>query len=367
MSSGAALDKDGAGRGTGSETREGVTAVLPSGPKRASVTLRVIRKLFLSEYIVLMLTGLYVLCLWPIVPEIASWDTAQQVLVAMMPLLILAIGQTFVLVVAGIDLSITSTVAMGSVVAASIMTQDGGYLAGSSLAVPAAVLAFIVVGIVIGTINGLCITGLGMPGFMVTLVAQTFLSGAAIWYTSLHTTSVSIGDLPDGFLAIGESDFHGLDWAYFIAAGVALVAHYLLSTSILGRWLYAIGHNPRAALVSGVPVKRVVLLAYVLCAVCAAIASMIYTGRLETGTPVLGQRILLDVVGAAVIGGVSLFGGKGKVLWVVFGVLFLSVIDKGLQLLGLSQFVVFAVKGGVILLAAVLDALRNRFLIGVRT
>ena len=92
------------------------------------------------------------------------------------------------------------------------------------------------------------------------------------------------------------------------------------------------------------------------------IASILYTGRLETGSPVLGQRILLDIIGAAVIGGVSLFGGKGKVIWTLFGVLFLSVIDKSLQLLGLSQFWVLVIKGGVILAAAIADATRHRLL-----
>ena len=351
----AGRDLAGPPRSVAPDTASGRAALRP---------MSLLRRILLSEYIVLVLTGLYVLCLWPIVPEIATLTTASEVLTAMLPLLILAIGQTFVLIIAGIDLSITSTVAMSSVVGAAVMTGDGGYLAGSGLAVPAAVAAFVAVGVLIGTLNGLCITRLGMPAFMVTLVAQTFLSGAAIWFTSLHSTSVSIGDLPDAFVAIGQGDLYGLDYALIIAALVTAAAHYLLAYSALGRWLYAVGHNPRAALVSGVPVRRVTLAAYVLCGACAAAASVIYTGRLETGTPVLGQRLLLDVVGAAVIGGVSLFGGKGKVLWVIFGVLFLSVIDKGLQLLGLSQFVVFAVKGGVILLAAVLDALRNRFLLG---
>lgn len=327
---------------------------------------RTLRALFLSEYVVLVLTLAYVLALWPIVPEIASPTTAQEILIAMIPLLILAIGQTFVLVIAGIDLSITSAMAMSSVVAASIMTADGGYLAGSAMAIPVAIAAFLVVGLAVGALNGFCVTVLGMPAFMVTLVTQTFLAGAAIWYTSLHSTSVSIGDLPESFVAIGQLGFYGVNYAFVVALVVAVAAHYLLASSIFGRWLYAIGHNPRAARVSGVPVQRVVLSAYVLCAVCAALAAIIYTGRLETGTPVLGQRVLLDVVGAAVIGGVSLFGGKGKILWVVCGVLFLSVIDKGLQLLGLSQFVVFTVKGGVILVAAVLDSLRNRLLVGVR-
>ena len=100
-------------------------------------------------------------------------------------------------------------------------------------------------------------------------------------------------------------------------------------------------------------------------ALCAGIAAILYTARLETGTPVLGQRILLDVVGAAVIGGVSLFGGKGKVIWVVFGALFLTVVDKGLSLLGLSLASVFAIKGGVILVAAIVDAQRQRFVAGL--
>jgi ribose/xylose/arabinose/galactoside ABC-type transport system permease subunit len=134
----------------------------------------------------------------------------------------------------------------------------------------------------------------------------------------------------------------------------------VLQHTLYGRWLFAIGLNPRAAEVSGVPVRKVVFWAYVISGGCAGLASVLYTGRLETGSPVMGQRVLLDVVGAAVIGGVSLFGGRGKVLWTVYGALFLTVVDKGLQLLGLSLASVFAVKGGVILMAAIIDAQRQR-------
>ena len=112
------------------------------------------------------------------------------------------------------------------------------------------------------------------------------------------------------------------------------------------------------------PVDRRILMTFVFSGVCAAIASMLYTGRLETGTPILGSNILLDVVGAAVIGGTSLFGGKGKVIWTVFGVLFLVLIDTSLKLMGLTLFSVFAIKGGVILAAAVIHAARTR--LGVR-
>ncbi|MBN9016480.1 MAG: ABC transporter permease [Rhizobiales bacterium] len=326
---------------------------------------RFLRRLLTSEYLVLLLTALYVLCLWPFAPEIVSAQTALEVIMAMLPLLLLAIGQTFVLIVAGIDLSITSTMAFSSVVAAALMTGDGGYLAGNALAVPVALIAFLLIGLAVGYANGLCVVRLGMPSFMVTLVAQTFLSGAAIWFTSLHSTSVSIGDLPAAFSVIGRGGIAGIPYALLLCLVVAFAAHWLLGRTTLGRWLYAVGNNPRAATVSGVPTGRVIIIAFVLSGFCAALASIVYTSRLETGTPVLGQRVLLDVIGAAVIGGVSLFGGRGKISWVILGVLFLSVVDKGLQLLGLSQSIVFSVKGGVILLAAIIDALRSRILVRV--
>lgn len=332
-----------------------------TGEHRSFVML--LHRLVLSEYLVLLLTVAYVLCLWPYVPAIVSLATGREVIIAMMPLFILGVGQTFVMVVSGIDLSVTSIAALASVVGASIMTGDNGYLAGSFLATPAALLAFFAVGMIFGAINGLLVSRVQMPPFMVTLVLQMFLSGAAIWYTSLHSEAVSIGNLPRSFVEIGSGSLIGLPYAVFIAASVGLVSHWILSRTIFGRWLYAVGTNPRAALVSGVPVRKVVFFAFVISAFCAVVASIIYTGRLETGTPVLAQRVLLDVIGAAVIGGVSLFGGKAKILGVFFGVLFLTVVDKGMQLLGLSQSIVFAVKGGVILLAALLDALRNYLLV----
>jgi ribose/xylose/arabinose/galactoside ABC-type transport system permease subunit len=134
----------------------------------------------------------------------------------------------------------------------------------------------------------------------------------------------------------------------------------ILNRSLCGRWLYAVGHNARAALISGVPVNGVVLSAYTASGLLAAAASILYTGQAESGSPVLGQRLLLDVVGATVIGGTSLFGGKGRILWTLFGVLFIKLLDNSLNLLDLSYFSIMMVKGAVILLAALLDALRNR-------
>lgn len=326
-----------------------------------------LRRLLLSEYLVLLITALYVAALYPLAPEILGLETWRDIVAALMPLLIIAIGQTFVLIVAGIDLSATSILAMASVAGAAVITGDGGLLAGAPpwLLVAGGVLAFLATGGLIGLLNGLSVTRLGMPPFIVTLTTMMFFSGAAIWFTSAYTDAgSSIGNLPRAFVYLGQGRLFELPFSLLIAAAVAVSAHVVLARTVYGRWLYAVGLNAKAAEVSGVPVGRVVLTAFVISGACAGLAAVLYTGRLETGTPVLGQRILLDVVGAAVIGGVSLFGGRGKILWTVFGALFLTVVDKGLQLLGLSLASVFAVKGGVILAAAIVDAQRQRLLAG---
>ncbi len=321
------------------------------------------KRLLLSEYLVLVLTIFYFVVMWTIVPEIAAADTLLDILSAMMPLLVVAIGQTFVLIVAGIDLSAPSIIAMASVVGASVMTGDAGYANGSGVEILAGIVAFLAVGSVIGVFNGLCTTRFNMPSFIVTLTTMMFFSGAAIWYTTVHTDASSIGNLPRTFIEIGQGRIAGLPFSLGVVLVVAGIAHFILSRTVYGRWLYAVGLNPKAAAVSGVPVRNVIFWAFVISGVCAAISSILYTGRLETGTPVLGQRILLDVVGAAVIGGVSLFGGKGKILWTIFGVLFLTVIDKSLQLMGLPIASVFAIKGSIILEAAIIDATRHRLLV----
>lgn len=320
------------------------------------------RRLLLSEYLVLWLGLAYFAVVALFVPAIATPQSLQNILADMLPLLAVAIGQTFVLIVAGIDLSVTSIIALASVVGASVMTGDGGYLGGSPLATPAGIVVMLAVGSLIGAFNGWCVTRLGMPPFIVTLTGMMFFSGAALWYTTFHTATSSIANLPPSFVVIGQGSLGPIPNSFWIVAALALLAHLALSRTVFGQRLYAIGRNPRAAAVSGVPVRRCVLLAFVISGFCAAVASILYTGRLETGTPILGERILLDIIGAVVIGGTSLFGGKGKIAWTVIGVLFLVLIDTSLKIMGLSLFFVLAIKGGVILLAAVIDALRTRLL-----
>ena len=316
------------------------------------------RRVLFSEYPVLYLTVVYFLAVWPFTPGLASLVNIRNIFSNMLPLLVVAIGQTFVLITAGIDLSVTSIIALSSVFGAKIMTSANGLLGGTPLAVPVGIAAMLFTGMVVGLFNGTAVTRFHMPPFIVTLTTMIFFSGFSIWFTK----SQKISTLPPAFLVLGEGTIGFIPYALVITAVLAIVAHITLGRTVMGRWIYAIGHNVKAAAISGIPVSRTITFAYAVSGVCAAVASILYTARLETGDPVLGQRILLDIIGATVIGGTSLFGGKGKVIWTVFGVLFITVIDNSLNMIGLSHFVIMIVKGAVILLAALIDGLRRKLL-----
>lgn len=343
---------------------------------------RIGQHLLFSEYFVLYLSIAYFLLLWPWVPLLATPANIGNILDNMWPLLAIAIGQTFVLIIGGIDLSQTSIMAVVSVLGATLMTsrvdpsrfaksplwgallgENGGPLANTALAVPLSVLAMLLIGGLIGLINGTSITRFNMPAFMVTLVSLIFWSATAIWLTQTENVTA----LPDAYSAIGSADLIvlgpvALSYAGIVTIGLAIVAHIALSRTLFGRWLYAIGTNSRAAIISGVPTKRTVTIAYVISGVCAAIGSILYSTRLQYGSPVLGESKFLDIIGATVIGGTSLFGGKGNVTWTVFGVLFLVLLDNTLNLLSLTSFTVTIVKGAVILLAALVDVVRTQLI-----
>ncbi len=309
--------------------------------------MRVFARVLFSEYFVLWLCLACFALLAPAVPGLASPRNLSNMFSNMLPLAVAAIGQTAVLIGGGIDLSVTSAIAMASTCGALAMTRGGE--PGSAAAGIAVMLA---AGLAIGLVNGVSVARLAMPPFMVTLTSMMFFSGLAIWLTR----SRNIHNLPASFLALGSGA-----WPVVITLAAAAGAHLALSRTWHGRRLYAVGMNARTARVSGVPVARVLTLAYLFSGLCAAVASILYTARLETGSPLMGQRILLDVIAAAVIGGTSLFGGRGKVPWTLGGVVFVTLIDNAVNLMGLAFFMVLTVKGVVILGAALLDRARVNY------
>jgi len=317
-------------------------------------------QLVASEFFVLFLCAFAFAAFAPFTPGFATPDNVWNILVSCLPLLVLATGQTLVLITAGIDLSVSAVVGLASVVGALVMGVEAGWLRGNPAAMPVAVAAMLGTGALVGFFNGACIAWLRMPAFMVTLTSMMFFSGLAVWLAMKVGNSESIYNLPAAFLAFGHQTW----LAVALAALASLLAHLLLTRTLLGRWLYAVGQNPRTSLVSGVPVDGVTISAYVLSGLFAALASVLLTARLETGSPNHGKAMLLDVIGAAVIGGTSLFGGKGKVLWTVYGVLFLALLGNGLNLLNVSDFLITIIKGAVILVAALLDGWRAKLVRG---
>jgi ribose transport system permease protein len=309
-----------------------------------------------SEYLVLYLSVAYFLAASCFIPDFASTGNTRNIFSNMLPLLAVAIGQTVVLITGGIDLSVTSVIGLASIAGAWVMNTNTGLLAGHAMAVPLGICAMLAVGAGVGLVNGLAISRLRMPPFIVTLTTMMFFSGLAIWLTR----SRNISGLPGGFIVLGYGTWLGIPLALVLSGSLAIVMHILLGRTLWGRWIYAIGHNVKTAAISGVPVERTMTKAYLVSGFCAAIASILYTARLETGLPTLGQGHLLDIIGAVVIGGTSLFGGKGKILWTVVGVAFITVIVNSLNTLGLSYFAIMIAKGTIILLAALIDALQHK-------
>lgn len=344
-----------------------------------------VRRVLLSDSFVLFLTLAYFLVLWIFLPRLGSIRNLSNLSSNVWPLLVLVIGQMFVLIVGGIDLSQTSIMAVTSVCGALIMTsgldpelfarnplwgtlisEQGGLLAGNAMAMPVGILVMLAIGAIIGLGNGLAVAKLRMPPFMVTLVSMFFFSGLAIFVSR----SENIRNLPTSFLALGQNYLGQVPagrgsvglvpYSFFAGLAMALVAWFVLARTVLGRWLYAVGMNRRTAAVSGVPADGVIVCAYAISGFCAALGSVLYSARLGAGRPTLGENVLLDIIGAAVIGGISLFGGKGKVRWAFYGVLFFVLLDSSLYMMNFKFYTVNIVKGGVILVAALLDVLRNR-------
>lgn len=361
----------------------------------------VLRRLLLSEYFILYLTIAYFAVAASFFPALIEPRNISNQLSNVWPLLAVAIGQTFVVIIAGIDLSLGAVMGFVSVAGAvivaegadrlllggsplwgSLLGESGGLLALQPYGTLAAVVLMLVMGVLVGLINGVFIARFRIPAFMMTLVTLMFFSSAAIWITQ----SQNIVNLPADFTRLGQGDivsfYFGekrtpeirrrdilpfVTYPMVISLALAIGAHVLLSRTVFGRYVYAIGNNVRAAEISGVPVRRTIVLVFAIAGLCAAVAAILYSARLEGGRPTIGGgSALLDIIGATVIGGTSLSGGKGKVPWTFVGVVFFVLLSNTLNYMRLSAFHIDVVKGAIILAAALLDVLRSR-LAGARS
>ncbi len=269
---------------------------------------------------------------------------------------ILAIGMTFVILTRGIDLSVGSVVALAGVVAASFATTSAGFIPGAPWPAAAAILIGVLVGMACGGVSGVFVSRFGVPAFVATLG----MLSAARGLTLLYSGGRPIPALTPEFRWIGTGSAFGIPIPIFLLLGVFVVAHLVLTQTRFGRHVYAVGGNPHAAKVSGLPVMRIRLMVYVISGALAALAGMILAARTGSALPQAGTAYELDAIAAVVIGGTSLAGGVGRVSGTLIGALLIGVVNNGLDLLGVESYYQQVIKGALIVAAVMLDRSRNK-------
>jgi ribose/xylose/arabinose/galactoside ABC-type transport system permease subunit len=255
---------------------------------------------------------------------------------------IIAAGMTFVILTGGIDLSVGSVVALSGVLCADAIIHGWG--------IPAGIALGVLVGVVVGVINGTVVTLVGVPPFIVTLASMLMVRGAAFKYTDART----IAGMPQGFAALSTGIV--MATAMIIVFGVSWL---LLMRTPFGRHVYATGGNREAAWLSGVRVLRVLTAVYVICGFAAGVAGVLVASRLSAGYPRAGELYELDAIAAVVVGGTSLYGGRGSIWGTLAGAFFIGILNNGLNLYNVSAYDQMMVKGAVFLAAASLDRWRN--------
>lgn len=280
-------------------------------------------------------------------PRFLSVSNFEQILLSVSLIAIVAVGQTSVVLTRNVDLSVGSVVGLVAFVTADLLKEH-------ALGVPGAILAGCALGLGLGALNGLIITVGRVPAIVATL--GTLYAYRGLDFLIAGGKQVSAIDLPNSYLRIASSSVIGVPTLIVFAAVAAAIAAYLLRYSGTGRELYAIGSNPTAAELVGIPAQRLVFGAFVVSGLLAGVAGVLWGSRFGTINAFAAGGLELQVIAAVVVGGVNIFGGSGTVLGAVLGAALLGTIENALRILHLSQFWLQAIDGAVILLAVGTDA-----------
>lgn len=265
---------------------------------------------------------------------------------------IIAVGMTLVILTAGIDLSVGALVAWSGVIATSVLQRDLPFAA----SFPLALIAGLGIGAISGAFAGWLITRLNITPFIVTLALMTIWRGAAYMYTDGRP----IWGLPDAFSSLGSGRVFGIPLPTIMMIAIYLIAYVMLTKTRFGRHIYAAGGNKEAARLSGINTESVLMQVYVICGMLAALSGILLASRMNSGQPNAGQMYELDVIAAVVVGGTSLFGGRGSIAGTFIGAMLIGVLRNGLNLLNVGSYVQMVVLGVVILMAVMLDQVRKQ-------
>ncbi|WP_322805944.1 ABC transporter permease [Thermanaerothrix sp.] len=284
------------------------------------------------------------------------------------PLGLLVIGQSFTLITANFDLSSESTMGFTAMVAALLLASQKNGGLGLELNPYLGILIMLLVGALIGVFNGVFITRLGMNNFIMTVAMLMILRGA----TYAISPGKSVNFLPPEFNWLGggslfripmeNGKFLAIPVSMFFVIVAFLCAYLVTKYTRFGRDMYAVGSNRQAAEAAGIDSKRVITLVYIVSGLCAALAGLLDAGRMDSATPRTGAGLIFPVQAAAVIGGISLFGGRGNLVGAFGGVLLWGILDTGLNIAKVSPFWIEVSRGALLLFAMFIDALKVRYL-----
>jgi len=264
---------------------------------------------------------------------------------------VLAIGETFVILTGGIDLSVGSLLAFTGVIAASMQANK--------VNTPLTIVVTLLVGTVLGLLMGGIITRARVPAFVVTLGGLEAFRGATLLYTNGTPISPPNG-FSNAFTFIGQGFTGPVPFPVVLFLGLTLLAYLILRKTLFGRYVYAVGGNAEATRLSGLPVNLITAATYGISGLCCGIGGVVLTSRLNTGDPTTATGFELTAIAAVVIGGTSLFGGVGGVIGTLIGATLIGVITNGLLLLNVSSYLQPVVIGAIIVLAVFLDQLAKR-------
>ncbi|HEY1385997.1 MAG TPA: ABC transporter permease [Dongiaceae bacterium] len=317
-----------------------------------------LQQIFVAVGVLPILLAIAIILFWLMSDRFLSTANIANVLRQSSYLTIVALGQMVVMVTAGFDLSVGSTLAVTSVTSALAMSGIAvGYPDSPWLAIAGGTVVGFACGLAVGVINGLGVALLSVSPFIMTLGMASVGFCAALYLTA----GMPVRGIPYAFSDVfGSGKIFGLTTPVWAALLLFIAVYVLMTWTRFGRHFYAVGGNIKAAALSGVNTRRTLFLAYAICAALTSVAGLLLTARMETGEANIGASFPLQSIAACVIAGVSLRGGTGKVPYVVLGALFFGVVENGMNVSGVSSYLQIGVTGVILIFAAVADEFRRR-------
>jgi ribose transport system permease protein len=297
----------------------------------------------------ILILALLVLAISLLTPNFLKPVNIGNILAQTAVIAIVAMGQQLVILTRGIDLSVGANLALATVIGGLVFRiSDSAFLV---------VLAMLATGTLIGFVNGAVYVFGRLPHpFIITLATLSICRGLALELSVNHTT---MRGMPAGVNYLGETSSLGVPNSFFVVFGVALLVLVMMKSMVWGRWTYAVGGNPKAAVEMGIPVKWVLVSTYAFAGLCAGIGAVVLSGRTGASSPLYGNLLELDTIAAVIIGGASFLGGRGHLGHALVGALMIGVIRNALNLLNVDVFYQMIAIGLIIVLAVEADVLRT--------